>query len=222
VDFKRICVSAGHKVSPWTTLTGLGTEPGRTRWCNRSVRTSASLALCGLVLVLLGCGGGQSDERRSATSALEVGPDDGEPARSSTASAACRATIPTRSVKGEDFGADAFNFGNADLRVHLNWPRGRLAAGVLPDGGTIATINPDGSITAKVGWWRGIPGALVISGQRLDVSAPPLRADIPEGYGSRGFQPTGLTFPTTGCWMVVGNVVDAELTFVVRVSKVTT
>jgi hypothetical protein len=206
---------------PWASLAGLGMEPGWTRWCNRSVRTSASLALCSFVLLLFGCSGAQSDERRSATSTLEVGADDGEPAGSSTASATCRVTIPTRSVKGEDIGAAAFNFGTADLRVHLNWPRGRLRAGVLPGGGTIATINADGSITAKVGWWRGIPGKLVISGRRLDGEAPPLRADVPEGYGSQGFQPTGLTFPTTGCWEVTGKVGDAELTFVVTVSKVT-
>ena len=85
----------------------------------------------------------------------------------------------------------------------------------------MASINADGSITVKVGWWRGVPGKLLISGHRLDGEAPPLRADVPEGYEPRGFQPTGLTFATPGCWMVVGNVGDAELTFVVSVSRVT-
>ena len=85
----------------------------------------------------------------------------------------------------------------------------------------MAIINADGSISAKVGWWRGIPGKLVISGQRLDASAPPLRTDVPEGYGSQGFQPTGLTFSTTGCWQVVGRLRHAELMFVVSVNKVT-
>ena len=48
---------------------------------------------------------------------------------------------------------------------------------------------------------------------------PPIRAHVPAGYGPRGFQPTGLVFPTVGCWRVVGQVGDARLTFVVKVSK---
>lgn len=80
-------------------------------------------------------------------------------------------------------------------------------------------INPDGSVSAKVGWWRGLDGTLVIEGRRLDASAPPLVADVPDGYGSHGFQATGLTFPTVGCWRVVGKVSTARLKFVVRVTK---
>jgi hypothetical protein len=84
----------------------------------------------------------------------------------------------------------------------------------------MATVNPDGSIWVKLGWWRGVPGRLVISGRRLDASAPPLRADVPDGYGTLGFQATGLTFPTLGCWRVVGRIGRAHLTFVVRVTRV--
>jgi hypothetical protein len=66
----------------------------------------------------------------------------------------------------------------------------------------MATVNPDGSIEVKFGWWRSGGRKIRISGRRLDAHAPPLRAHVPGGYG-RGFQATGLTFPTAGCWSVM-------------------
>jgi hypothetical protein len=39
-----------------------------------------------------------------------------------------------------------------------------------------------------------------------------------DGYGATGVQATAVRFPTPGCWKVVGNVGDARLTFVVRVT----
>jgi hypothetical protein len=132
----------------------------------------------------------------------------------------CRVTVTTRVVRPDvQGGPEAFNFGGPRLRAHLYWPGGRLAAGILPDGGSMATVEDDGSIHTKVGWWRGVPGRLRVTGRRLDAAAPPLRASVPGGYGPRGFQPTGLVFPTVGCWRVVGQVGDARLTFVVRVTK---
>jgi hypothetical protein len=83
----------------------------------------------------------------------------------------------------------------------------------------MAIIHADGSISVKLGWWRGVPGKLAISGRRLGASAPAMRAHVPDGYGARGFQATGLTFPTTGCWQVIGRVGQAKLTFVVSLSK---
>ena len=134
--------------------------------------------------------------------------------------AECRGTIPTRvALPSSVPSAAGFNLGGAGLRVHLGWPNGRLAAGILPDGGSRATVAEDGSIHAKVGWWRGTPGRLRIAGRRIDGMAPPLRAHVPPGYGHRGFQPTGLVFPTVGCWEVVGRVGGARLRFVVQVTK---
>jgi hypothetical protein len=85
----------------------------------------------------------------------------------------------------------------------------------------MATIERDGSIRTKLGWWRGRPGELVITGRRLDAPAPPLLAHSSSiGYGPRGFQPSGLIFPTVGCWKVTGTLPRAKLVFVVKVTKI--
>jgi hypothetical protein len=53
----------------------------------------------------------------------------------------------------------------------------------------------------------------------LDGAAPPLSTSIPDGYGPTGFQASGVTFPTEGCWEVTGRVGNASLTFVTLVLK---
>jgi hypothetical protein len=117
--------------------------------------------------------------------------------------------------------AATFNYGNADLRAELFWPSGTVTAGNLPNGGSMATINKDGSIGLKVGWWRGVPGQLVVRGRRLDAPAPPLRASpgTVASYGRDGPVPSILTFPTLGCWRVLGAVKRARLSFTVRITK---
>jgi hypothetical protein len=166
---------------------------------------AAARALTALALAaaLAGCGGSS----RSTPAA--------SPAAARMVDGRCPVTEPDPKLKVGDGG---FNYGNESLAVAL-WPKGHLPAGTLPDGGSYAEIHADGSITAKLGWWRGEEGTLRIEGERLDGAAPPLRADVPAGYGSSGFQATGLTFATTGCWRVAGSVGDARLEFVVRVHK---
>jgi hypothetical protein len=128
--------------------------------------------------------------------------------------AGCEVTLPGGALPAaaEDEG---FNYGNGEMAVLL-WPRGTLLAGRRPDGASFAEVGKDGSIAAKLGWWR--QGLLRIEGHRLDRRAPPLRAGIAADYPP-GFQPSGLVFPTPGCWEVTGRAGDSELTFVVRVRK---
>jgi hypothetical protein len=87
--------------------------------------------------------------------------------------------------------------------------------GLKRNGRVVARGRDDqGRLRTKFGWWRGVPGRLVIDGRRLDSPAPRLEARVPSGYGDIGFQATGIYFPTPGCWEVTGRVGRASLTFV--------
>jgi hypothetical protein len=120
----------------------------------------------------------------------------------------CPITHPNGSKPpGPMFGAEAL--GNGSIWVGL-W-----GANVV-----VWSAEPDGSVSAKFGWWRGVAGKLRIDGHRLDGQAPPLTAHVPDGYGDSGFQSTGITFPTEGCWRVTGRVGDESLTFVTFVLAV--
>lgn len=130
----------------------------------------------------------------------------------------CPVTVPNgeQPPVGENvFGRGPGGHGNGGLWTNL-WTWGEGAVQVPP-----THVNPDGSLGGmKWPWWRGVPGTLTIEGRRLDGVAPPLRAEVPEGYGDRGFQPTGLIFPTAGCWEVTGRAGEVSLTFVVLVERV--
>ena len=134
------------------------------------------------------------------------------------AATACKLTVPSARNRPPKPVPRSFDYGNASIAVALATPNGRLVAGRLPSGGYRATINANGSIDAKYGWWRAGDGDITITGRRLDAHAPPLKAFVPNGYAG-GFQATGLTFATTGCWRVTGRFERAHLTFTVLVTK---
>jgi hypothetical protein len=131
---------------------------------------------------------------------------------------ACAVTVVSRQTRPPAPVPRAFTYGNRLIAVDLNPPNGHLVAGRLPTGGERAEINPNGSISAKYGWWRA-GDRLRITGHRLDATAPPLIAAIPKGYSPGTWEPAGLTFPTVGCWRVKGTVGRAKLSFTVRVTK---
>ena len=97
----------------------------------------------------------------------------------------------------------------------------RLGTVLYPNGIVRETPGRDGSVAQKFPWWRGVRGHLKITDQRLDATAPPLRARIPAGYGPTGFQATALVFPTQGCWRVQATAGAASLSFVTRVAAAT-
>jgi hypothetical protein len=114
-----------------------------------------------------------------------------------------------------DFDIEPGGYGNDALWTNLSMWSEQPGVVAVPDDGH---MTPDGVIhEMKWAWFRYKPGKLTIEGRRLDAPAPPLEAWVPDGYGDRGFQVSGLTFPTAGCWEITGRLGDASLTFVVIV-----
>lgn len=88
-------------------------------------------------------------------------------------------------------------------------------------------INADRSIWAlhqvwragvanKEPWIRPAKAQLVVTGRRLDGTAPPLKVGIPGSYITR-LQASGMEFPVEGCWEVTGKAGGKELRFVTEV-----
>ena len=129
----------------------------------------------------------------------------------------CPVTLPTRdSPPGTPSPSEPSYHGNDELWTVL-WPTGEI---IFEPGGP-GFVLPDGSLGMKWPWIPLVPGELTVDGQRLDGPAPPMRADIGEGFTEQGrFFPSYLIFPTPGCWEVTGRIGEASLTFVTRVVKV--
>jgi hypothetical protein len=150
---------------------------------------------------------------------LSMFPSVGAISQASAQSFACPVTKPNGKIAPgqtqETMGGQWY--GNGDMWTLL-WPDGTVK---LVSPGGPGEVLEDGSLSMKFPWWLGprAEGKLTITGKRLDASAPPLRARIPDGYGPH-FQATGLVFPTEGCWEVTGRAGHASLTFVTRAVKI--
>jgi hypothetical protein len=180
-----------------------------------SARTCVLLA-CGLLgtAIVTGCTGGPAAPHHPASH--HVARQTAPPPQPVTRAAArqCPKTIPSRVGPPGTSPADLFgwasSYGNGKL-----WVGGLGPGGVTVPSG--AMVGPGGTISWKYGWWRKAVGSLTITGRRLDAPAPPLTSDVPSGYGNTGFQASGVTFPSEGCWQVTGTTAHTSLTFVTLV-----
>ena len=165
-----------------------------------------SLAWLALAALLAGCSvpptAGMAFPPLLATGQGGASPS-GQRQSPAPAQAACPVTPPNQGVPPNAHTA-AFSsiwYGSAD---------GKLWASGQAHGEWRAGEN-------KVLWWR--PGyTLTVDGRRLDAPAPPLYADIPDGYDADSYQASGLTFPTAGCWEVEAVAGDSSLRFVIQVA----
>lgn len=100
---------------------------------------------------------------------------------------------------------------------------------LIPNNGVWGALphNPDG-YTQKILWWRDgyvwdqePEPNLVVTGERLDESAPALIVSkATNAYASDigSAMLVGVDFPTLGCWKITGNYGGAELSFVIWVA----
>jgi hypothetical protein len=147
-------------------------------------------------------------QQRSASQRTTPRPD---------ATAECKVTEPNGIAAGVAEIVPS-SYGNSEVSVG--------PFGLCPDGivvfkpGGPGFVTRGGALGMKWGWMRGVSGELRITGRRLDGEAPPLRSEVPSGYGERGFQVSYLIFPTPGCWEVTGSVGQSSVTFVTKVVKI--
>lgn len=179
-----------------------------------------------LVLFLTGCAGNAAAQENQVipTGLPATAESAATPEVSKKPPANCPVTVPhdpafVPPAPYDSLGFEGyFWFGSISLWTSL--PQDAVWAG-LPD-------NP-GGYTQKVFWWRDgyvwneePEPNLIVTGERLDASAPPL-------VGSKGTNAyasdigsamlVGVDFPTLGCWKITGKYnSDAELSFVIWVA----
>jgi len=185
-------------------------------WGVRNGAAVVATALAGVLVWCAGCSGGPDGAAATHTVPAVSATPTTETGASSfpgySPASGCAVTRPTMFDPPPGVEPDAL-FGAASS--HGN---GQLWVGGLGDDGVIVwSREADGSIDYKLGWWRATQGELRITGRRLDAPAPAVRAHVPSGYGPTGFQASGVSFPTEGCWQVTGQVGATTLTFVTLV-----
>lgn len=139
----------------------------------------------------------------------------------------CAVTAPNHNVPPNEVLARANTFrpegarpsgdlalGNGHIWTDL-WPNGVI---VFRKGGA-GIVAPDGSLQMKFLWFLSGDEPLKITGRRLDAPAPALRVGMSSQPPASGFQPSALSFPTTGCWEITAKAGGSTLTFVTSVVK---
>lgn len=92
----------------------------------------------------------------------------------------------------------------------------------LPPDGRVTWGSP--TLSSKFWAYAIVAGPASVIGRRLDAATPPGFSAVINGQPATsaqgpGFFPTGVLFPTNGCWEVTYRVGSAQLTFVVDVDR---
>jgi hypothetical protein len=106
------------------------------------------------------------------------------------------------------------------LPVRYGWYGDSALWVALPAGGVLPAMRTSlwpGEWGTKFPWWRLIRGNLTITARRLGGSDEGFHGQVPSGYGTIGFTPSGLIWPKLGCWQVTGTVDGHSLTLVMLV-----
>ena len=91
---------------------------------------------------------------------------------------------------------------------------------MLPPGGVLPAYPQPVRLATKFPWFRVEPGALEVTGQRLDGPTGAFSASSGDtySYGATGFDPSFLMWSSPGCWRVTGTVAGkGSLTITMRV-----
>ena len=84
--------------------------------------------------------------------------------------------------------------GSGDLYVSAGF--------VQPD----ATQIADGTFPMKLGWWRLVPGEIIVEAVRVDGPGDLEPYVLPDGGSkSTGPLPSSIALPSLGCWTVTGH-----------------
>lgn len=92
---------------------------------------------------------------------------------------------------------------------------------MLPPGGALPADPQPVGLATKFPWFRVEPGALEVTGERLDGPTGAFSASSGDtySYGATGFDPSYLMWSAPGCWRVTGTVVGhGSLTVTMRVT----
>jgi hypothetical protein len=135
----------------------------------------------------------------------------------------CAATHPNGlAPPGEPGGPTNFGNGRLWTLLPLGGELAIPAAVPAPPGTVFGELHRDGSLSTKFPWWgaRHAGRQLLITGQRVDGRARPLRASIAPGVThAPHFWASTITFATQGCWSVTARAGRAQLAFTVHVRR---
>jgi hypothetical protein len=136
------------------------------------------------------------------------------PARPAPEAAGCPVTLPASSWIADLEGVTPL----PPSRFSWYGDSNVLAVDLPIDG--VYRINADSpNLDAKVAWWRYLSGAVDITAHRNDGGGADFATKTTDGYGARGFNPSGIDFTSEGCWRVTGSLQGHELTFVMFVRR---